>query len=353
MWYHRVSDNRVRFFSGRWNVEYRECGNSGLKLSVLGIGCWSFGGSEDDYWGLQDQRDANDVVARALDLGVNYFDTAEGYNDGRSEESLGRALRSRRAEAVIGTKIAPDNTQPAVLREHCEASLRRLGTHYIDLYMVHWPITEYPVADAFGTLADLKKEGKIRHIGVSNFGVQQLTEALATGAEIAANQLAYSLLTRGIEAEIMPLCRENGIGILPYMPLMQGLLTGKYQTPDDVPPLRARTRLFRGDRPLSRHGGPGAEAETFAALGAIQTMANRKGVPMSALALAWAAARPEISSVILGARNVTQLEAGVSGIGTPLSAGEIAELNAVTDPVLDKMGSSADIFLGAEQSRSR
>ena len=334
-------------------MEYRECGNSGLKLSVLGIGCWSFGGGEDDYWGPQDQHDANDVVARALDLGINYFDTAEGYNDGRSEESLGRALRSRRTEAIIGTKVAPDNTQPAVLREHCEASLRRLGTYYIDLYMVHWPITEYPVADAFGALADLKQEGKIRHIGVSNFGVQQLTEALATGADIAANQLAYSLLTRGIEAEIMPLCRANGIGILPYMPLMQGLLTGKYQTPDDVPLIRARTRLFRGDRPLSRHGEPGAEAETFAALDAIQAMANRKGVSMSALALAWAAARPEISSVILGVRNVAQLEAGVQGIVTPLSADEIAELNALTEPVLHKMGPNADIFLGAEQSRSQ
>jgi aryl-alcohol dehydrogenase-like predicted oxidoreductase len=317
----------------------------------LGIGCWSFGGSESDYWGPQDQRDAVEVVARALDMGVTYFDTAEGYNDGRSEEALGRALGARRAEAIIGTKIAPENTAPALLRQHCEASLRRLGTDTIDLYMVHWPITTHPVADAFATLMALQREGKIRHIGVSNFGVKQLTEALATGAEIAANQLAYSLLTRSIEPEIMPLCREKGIGILPYMPLMQGLLTGKYRTLDEVPPMRARTRIFRGDRPLSRHGEEGAEAETVAALAAVAEMAAQKGVSMSAIALAWAAARPEISSVILGARNLNQLEEGLRGIETPLSAEDISALNAATEPILRKLGANADIFQGGARGR--
>jgi aryl-alcohol dehydrogenase-like predicted oxidoreductase len=334
-------------------VEYRACGKSGLELSVLGIGCWSFGGGESDYWGPQDQRDAGEVVARALDMGVNYFDTAEGYNDGRSEEALGAALGRRRAEAVIGTKVAPENTQPAVLREHCEASLRRLGTDTIDLYMVHWPITQHSVADAFATLIALKQEGKIRHIGVSNFGVNQLSEALATGVEIAADQLAYSLLTRSIELEILPMCRDQGIGVLPYMPLMQGLLTGKYRTPDDVPPLRARTRHFRGDRPLARHGESGAETETFAALELIAAMADRRDAPMSALALAWAAARPEISSVIVGVRNLAQLEDALRGIETPLSPEEVAELNAATEPVLRVLGTNADIFQGGDRGRVR
>jgi aryl-alcohol dehydrogenase-like predicted oxidoreductase len=207
------------------------------------------------------------------------------------------------------------------------------------------------VADAFATLMALQREGKIRHIGVSNFGVKQLTEALATGAEIAANQLAYSLLTRSIEPEIMPLCREKGIGILPYMPLMQGLLTGKYRTLDEVPPMRARTRIFRGDRPLSRHGEEGAEAETVAALAAVAEMAAQKGVSMSAIALAWAAARPEISSVILGARNLNQLEEGLRGIETPLSAEDISALNAATEPILRKLGANADIFQGGARGR--
>jgi aryl-alcohol dehydrogenase-like predicted oxidoreductase len=211
------------------------------------------------------------------------------------------------AEAVIGTKVA-EQLRPAVLRATREASLRRLGT---DTLICTWCTGRSPNTRGrcicHAGIA-LKQEGKIRHIGVSNFGVNQLSEALATGAEIAADQLAYSLLTRSIEPEILPMCRDREIGVLPYMPLMQGLLTGKYRTPDDVPPLRARTRHFRGDRPLARHGEEGAETETFAALDAIAAIADRVGAPMSALALAWAAARPEISSVILGVRNLAQLE---------------------------------------------
>jgi len=193
-------------------MERRRCGKSDLELSVLGIGCWSFGGGE--YWGAQEEGDVRAVVHTALDHGINYFDTAEGYNEGRSEESLGKALGGRRHEAVIGTKVSPSNAEPAVLRAHCEDSLRRLQTDCIDLYMVHWPITRYSVEDAFGTLRTLQSEGKIRSIGVSNFGVQQLSEALTTGARIDVNQLCYNLLSRAIEVEILPLCRQQGIGVL-------------------------------------------------------------------------------------------------------------------------------------------
>ncbi len=121
-------------------IEQRYIGNSKTPISALGIGCWAFGGGE--YWGPQDTRQEDEVVARALDLGINYFDTAEAYNEGRSEEALGRALKARRHQAVIGTKISPSNVEPSVLRQHCEASLRRLQTDVIDIYMVHWPISE-------------------------------------------------------------------------------------------------------------------------------------------------------------------------------------------------------------------
>ncbi len=336
-------------------MEESTFGNAGMSLSVLGIGCWSFGGGEGDYWGPQDERDVAEVVGRALDLGATYFDTAEAYNDGRSEEALGQALRSgrRRAEALIGTKVGPDHATPAGLRQHCEASLRRLGTDHIDLYMIHWPITQHPVADAFATLADLRDEGKIRWIGVSNFGVQQLTEALATGAPIAANQLAYNLVSRSIEPEILPLCRARGIAVLAYMPLMQGLLTGKYATPDEVPPIRARTRHFRGDRSLARHGEPGAEVETFDALAGIRAVAGRLGVTMSDLALAWVAQRPGVASVILGVRTTEQLDAGFRGVQLRLSPDVIAELDAITDPVLRVLGTNADIFQGGGRGRTQ
>src|SRR5690606_12121901 len=155
-----------------------------------------------------------------------------------SEEGLGRVLKGRREQAIIGTKVGPQNCAKGVLREHCEASLRRLDTDYIDLYMVHWPIRECPVADAFEELTALRDEGKIRVIGVSNFGVRDLNEALGTGTEIGMNQLHYNLLSRGIEHEIIPLCMENNVGVMTYMSLLQGILTGKYTKIDDIPPIR-------------------------------------------------------------------------------------------------------------------
>ena len=162
-------------------MRIRECGKSGLKISALGVGCWSFGGGR--YWGAQAQEDVDQVVRRAVELGVNYFDTAEAYNEGRSEESLGKAIRGiPRHEIVIGTKISPSNTAPRTLFRHCEASLERLGTDTIDLYMVHWPIggrliggsnededALSRVDQAFAALGKLQKQGKVRHIGVSNF----------------------------------------------------------------------------------------------------------------------------------------------------------------------------------------
>ena len=133
-------------------MEWRQCGDSGLRLPLLGVGAWSFGKSSDDYWGEQSQREAEAVVARAIDLGCAYFDTAEGYNDGRSESALGKLLRGRRDQVLIGTKISPANTRPEALRQHCAASLARLQTDYIDVYMVHWPIASELVPEAFATL---------------------------------------------------------------------------------------------------------------------------------------------------------------------------------------------------------
>lgn len=332
-------------------MEKRPCGRSGIAISVLGIGCWSFGGG--DYWGPQDQRDVEAVVRRALDCGVNYFDTAEGYNEGRSEESLGQALKGRRREAIIGTKVSPSHTEPQTLRRHCEASLRRLQTDVIDIYMVHWPIPSPRVADAFSTLQALQAEGKIRAIGVSNFGVQQLTEALHTGAPIAVNQLCYNLLSRAIEMEIVPLCLEHQVGILGYMPLLQGILTGKYRSLDEVPPVRLRTRHFRGDRPGSRHGQPGEEELVMQTLNAIRSVAERLGVPMGRLALAWTLHKPGITSMVAGIRNVAQLEENLQAATLALSPETVAELDRITDPLKQRLGPNADYFQGDANRRTR
>ena len=169
-------------------MEHKRCGSSDLRLPAMGVGAWSFGGG--DFWGPQDQNSVDLVVHSALDAGCDYFDTAEMYNDGMSEESLGRALKGRRSQAIIGTKVSPHHTVPAELRRSCEASLRRLGTDYIDLYMFHYALNRQAlrhftddesllqnlpdIGDAFIEMAKLKDQGKIRHIGISNFGVGQI-----------------------------------------------------------------------------------------------------------------------------------------------------------------------------------
>jgi aryl-alcohol dehydrogenase-like predicted oxidoreductase len=331
-------------------MERRVCQNSGLTLPVLGIGCWSFGGGE--YWGPQDQQEVNAIVNTALDEGINFFDTAEGYNEGRSEEALGVALKGHRQSALIGTKIPPSYTQPAVLREHCEASLRRLQTETIDLYMVHWPITDQSVSLAFDTLRQLQSEGKIRSVGVSNFGVRQLNEAVATGCRIEVNQLCYNLLSRGIEVELMPLCAGLGIGILAYMPLMQGLLSAKYASADEAPAPRLRTRHFRGDRPGSRHGGPGAEKETFAVIQAVREIAGDLGVPASHVALSWILSRPQITSILTGIRTVKQLGENAAGASYRLPDEIVTRLDALSEPLIQQLGSAPDYFESVENSRS-
>ncbi len=329
----------------------RICGNTGLSLPVLGIGCWAYGGEENDYWGAQDQREAEAVVHAALDAGANYLDTAEGYNDGRSEEALGKALGRRRTEAIIGTKVSPSNARPDLLRKSCEASLRRLGTDYIDLYMPHWPLTDFPVGTAFETLSALQKEGKIRQIGLSNFGAQQIREAAGTGVSIATDQLCYNLLSRAIEIEILPECQRRGIGVVGYMPLQQGLLTGKYALLDELPPMRTRTRHFRGDRPLSRHGEAGAEVEVSNILSGLRLISQESGIPAAHLALAWAIHQPGVTCALAGIRTLAQLEEALAGAAVELSPDRLARLDRLTEPLKRKLGPNADYFQGQAGSR--
>jgi aryl-alcohol dehydrogenase-like predicted oxidoreductase len=337
-----------------------------LRLPVVGLGCWAFGGGE--YWGAQSQEDVDAVVHAAIDLGINYFDSAEAYNGGASETALGHALAGRRERAIIGTKVSPHNTRPAVLREHCEASLRRLRTDWIDVYFVHWPINvsalKHFTSDAallarppdlgpaFETLQALVREGKIRHFAVSNFGVRQLEELRALGVKPVANELAYNLLMRGIEAEVLPWCRDNGVGVLGYSALMQGLLSGRFTSVDDLPPPRTRTRHFAGTRKGSRHGGPGVEAETMAALQAISAVAGELDVAVADLSIAWAVANPAIACTIVGCRNQRQLEENVRALSLRLSPEVKTRLDRATAEVLAKLGPHIDYYQSVADSRS-
>ena len=323
-------------------MEMRTCGKSGIEISTMGIGCWSYGGG--DYWGPQAQSDVTAVANAALDAGINFFDTAEGYNNGRSEEALAVALKDRRHEAVIGTKVSrPD---PATIREHCEASLQRLQTDYVDIYMIHWPDDEIAIEESMAELTRLQEDGLIRAIGVSNFGVEQLTAAFNTGATIAVNQLCYNLLSRAIEPELLPLCREHNVGILGYMPLLQGILTGQYKSADEIPPVHARFRHFRDDRPEASHGEEGVEEEMFETLEGIRKVAEAEGIPMSRLAIAWAMARPGITCMLVGTRNINELTQNLHVAAYSPSADVIESLDTITAPLLEKLGEDPDYFAG-------
>jgi myo-inositol catabolism protein IolS len=347
-------------------MEKRQCGTHDFKLPVLGIGSWAFGGG--DYWGLCSQKDANEVVHYAVDHGCNFFDTAEIYYKGGSESSLGLAIKGMdRSKVLIGSKISPSNTEPRKLVEHCDASLRRLQTDYIDLYMVHWPITPHAirsfatepmatpsVSDAFGALMGLQRAGKIRHIGVSNFGRAKLDEALDTGAAIVINELPYSLLTRAIEFEILPYCQSRGVGVLGYMALLQGILGDVYPTLDDVPVWQRRTRHFDSLRtPQCRHGLPGAEAETSAALQAIRALAQSHGMSTPELALKWAIAGNGISSSLCGCRTVAKLALNIKAAAEPLSLALREQLNQMTQPLLEKLGPSFDFWENPANDRTQ
>jgi aryl-alcohol dehydrogenase-like predicted oxidoreductase len=350
-------------------MEKRICKNSGFELSVLGLGCWTFGGESDDYWGSQDQKDVDGVIRAALDAGINYFDTAELYNAGRSEISLGRAIKGiSRDQLVIGSKVSPSNCYPDTLVKHCEDSLRRLDTDYLDLYMVHWPIHSFSMkfftsdqavienppqtAEAFQTLQKLKDQGKIRHIGVSNYGKNKLAE-IPEDIVVTADQLPYSLLSRAIEFEAMEVCSSNGTGIIAYMSLMQGILTGKYASVDEIPHLRMRTRHFNSSRsPQSRHGEPGFESETLTALEDISRISNEAGIPMHTLALKWVISNPAITCTLVGARNEQQVLDNVRQLDSELPADVASELEKVTRDLKDKMGNHIDLFESAENDRT-
>jgi myo-inositol catabolism protein IolS len=346
-------------------MKKRRLGNSDLDVSILGVGCFQFGGGS--YWGPQDLKDVEEVVHRALDTGINYFDTAEVYNEGESERALGIALKGRRDQAIIGSKVTTANIEPAKLRAHCEGSLKRLGTDYLDLYMLHWPLNALSVKhyssdeqiianlpsvqEVFNTLQDLKKEGKIRHIGISNHGIKQMDEVRATHVPVVANELAYNLLSRAIEAELIPYCDKNQIGVIAYMPLQQGLLTGKYSSLDEVRPMLARTRHFHHSRTDSRHGEAGAERETFQAIQDINAIAAELHVSPSVLSLAWVMANEHIPTTIVGSRNLTHLHSNVEGASLQLDDKTIAKLNDVTEQLRLILGNNPDYWENRNDSR--
>jgi voltage-dependent potassium channel beta subunit len=294
-------------------VEYRRLGASGLKVSALGLGTWlTFGDRLDD-------RTAFALVRRALDLGINLFDTADVYEFGRAEQQLGRALAGvPRKDYLLASKCffptGPLPNDKGLSRKHVfesvHASLQRLGVEYLDLFFCHRHDPETPLPETVRAIDDLIRQGRILYWGVSCWTAAQTRDAVHTAARLGAappiaSQPAYSLISRGIEAEVMPACRDLGIGILSYSPLGQGVLTGKY-TGGELP-----SGSRGADDRRNRFMGPYLEAAKLHRVEKLAALAIDAGATPSQLAIAWVLRHPEVAGVINGATQVPQLEENV------------------------------------------
>jgi aryl-alcohol dehydrogenase-like predicted oxidoreductase len=321
-----------------------------LEVSRVAMGCWALAG--DMTWGPQDEAAGIAGIHAALDAGINFFDTAELYGDGTSEAMLGKALRGSRDRAVIASKFSPEHAPAEEVVAACERSLEFLETDRIDLYQMHWPSREVPWEETWAAMERLRDAGKIRHLAVSNFGIRDLDDLIEIGLPVA-NQLPYNLLVRSIEYEILPRCIEREIGVLCYSPLQHGLLTGKFPTADDVPEGRARSRHFSSERRLTRHGEPGCEEATFAAIDRLREISEGLGRTPSDVAMAWLLAQPGISSVLVGIRSPEQARVNALAADLQLDDATLAALNEATDPVKQALGRNPDMWEGSEKSRYR
>lgn len=328
-------------------MQYRALGRRGdIQVSPIALGCWPFSGGE--FWGRQEDADSIAAVHAALDAGINFFDTAENYP--RSEEVLGKGLVGRRDEAVIATKVSARNLAPGDLVEACERSLRALQTDYIDLYQIHWPNWEVPLTETVGALDGLQAEGKVRAYGVCNFADRDLTEMVAAG-QCVTDQLPYSLVWRSIERTVLPLCRENGIGVICYSPLAQGVLTGRYASADEVPEGLARTRHYSGQRRLAKHGEPGLEEELFATVSKVREIASELGEPMAAVSLAWLRQQAGVTSLLVGARNAEEVGRNLPSLELTLSESILQRLDAETQAVKEAVGTNLDMWYAPTRMR--
>jgi len=297
-----------------------------LEVSVVGLGCNNFG------WRVDAGASAAAVNA-ALDAGINFFDTADIYGVGQSEEFLGRALGPRRDEVLIATKFGMKmdeqrrGARPEYVRRAAEDSLRRLGTDRIDLYQLHQPDPEVPIAETLGALDDLVRAGKVREIGCSNFSGDQLRAAEAAvsagSARFVSVQNQYSMVHRQPEADVIPECVRLRIAFLPYFPLANGLLTGKYRRGQPLP---------EGSRARDGFGPKVFTDENLALVESLAGFAAARGHTMLELAVSWLAAQPAVASVIAGAKSTAQVQANASAAGWRLAAEDLAAIEALLPP---------------------
>ncbi|HWW23646.1 MAG TPA: aldo/keto reductase [Edaphobacter sp.] len=310
-------------------METKKLGNSDLNLTPIGFGAWAIGGGDWAFaWGPQDDADSIEAIHRALDLGINWIDTAAVYGLGHSEEVVGKALKTTSAKPYVFTKCSmlwdekrEIHRSLKTVRQEAEASLRRLQIDMIDLYQIHWPMPDEQIEEGWSTMADLQREGKIRWIGVSNFNVSQIERAQAI-APITSLQPPYSMVNRSVEAEILPFCERHGIGVINYSPMVSGLLTGA-MTKERVAAFpkddfRRNAKQFQEPQ-LSRNL---ALAELLGSIGA------RHGVSAGVVAIAWTLHNKAITAAIVGGRSAKQVEGVFPAASFRLTESEFAEITA-------------------------
>ena len=316
----------------RDEVQTRKLGYTDLQLTTIGLGTWAIGGGNWQHgWGAQEDGESVAAIRHALDLGINWIDTAAAYGLGHAEEIVGRALKGRRDEVIIATKcgIVWDDPRAGTVyhrlkawsvRQEAESSLRRLGVDVIDLYQIHWPNPDADVEEAWTEIARLIEEGKVRYGGISNFSAGQIKRAHAIHP-VASLQPPYNLLDRNVEQELLSFCAANNIGVVAYSPMASGLLTGKY-TQETISALDSRDWRRRGAHFLE----PELTAN-LALLDGIKSIAKRHGRSPGELAVAWVLRRPEVTSAIVG----TRMPAQIAGI-VPAAEWTLSEADLVSRP---------------------
>jgi aryl-alcohol dehydrogenase-like predicted oxidoreductase len=311
-------------------MEHRRLGKTGLMVSELCLGCMTFGRELDE-------EGSKELVQRFLEVGGNFIDTADVYADGVSEEFTGRAVKDVREDVVLATKVRfPMGDGPndvGLSRKHviagCEASLRRLGTDYIDLYQVHAWDAATPLEETLSALTDLVRQGKVRYVGVSNFTGWQLMKALYVSElhgfeKFASLQPQYSLVERNIEREILPVCREEGLGVIPWSPLGGGFLSGKYRRGEGPP---QGSRIAEAVESMEEHWDRRATERNWRTLDVIGEVSEETGKSYARISLNWLLRQEGVTAPIIGARRMDQLEDNLGAAGWKLSEEQIARLS--------------------------
>jgi len=324
-------------------MEYRPFGKTGLQVSAIGFGCWEIGGG----YGQVEEKGFVDAIDRALDLGVNCFDTAEGYGMGASERALGQALGRRRKEAIVVTKFGMNYRDMPKLRDSSrdrvmasiDKSLANLGTDWVDVYLVHWPDRRTPFEETMRALEDVVRAGKVRFVGLSNFKQEEIAACMDT-RRVDVVQYGWNMFDRRMQRDVFPYCAEHDIGVMAYGSLAYGLLTGAFTEDMDFGSndWRARADKMGSIKLFNTLFGRDYFPRNLRVVAELKELAGRSGHSLPQLALRWAIANPTVSTALVGCRSVAEVEDNVGALGWSIGKSELDEIDAIfarhgVDPV--------------------